>query len=232
MARDYALAFLLAVVVHAGVVFILILGWSPSKVDLKVIKPEFVNAKLMVMEQRKAKVPLPRALPKLLPREPLSPVPELKVSPKQVPPKIDLEKSTTRQQAPRAEVERQDRLRELSERAFKNALMQEAIDLKEVIQEDNARAYVQDIYQTIVGNWSRPPSARNEMEAKLLVELIPTGEVVLVTLLSSSGNSAFDRSAEAAVRKSRRFRVPDDHSLFENRFRKFTLLFKPEDLLR
>ena len=71
MARDYALALLLALVVHAGVVFILMLGWSPSKVDLKVIKPEFVNAKLMVMEQRKAKVPLPRALPKLLPRETL-----------------------------------------------------------------------------------------------------------------------------------------------------------------
>lgn len=228
MARDYALAFLLALLVHAGVVFILIVGWSPIKGDLHVIKPKIVNAKLMVMDRGEVKAPGPQASPKLLPKERLRHKPEPKVLPAQVPPKIDLE--TARRQ--RREAERQDRLRELSERGFKQALTREAMDLVESVREDNARAYVDEIYETIVANWSRPPSARNDMEAKLLVELLPTGEVLLVTILSSSGNSAFDRSAEAAVRKSRRFRMPDDQSLFENRFRKFTLLFKPEDLLR
>jgi colicin import membrane protein len=70
------------------------------------------------------------------------------------------------------------------------------------------------------------------MEALLLVELVPTGEVVNVTVLESSGDAAFDRSAEAAVRKARRFEVPKEPDMFEEHFRQFTLLFRPEDLLR
>ena len=53
-----------------------------------------------------------------------------------------------------------------------------------------------------------------------------------MTLLESSGNPAFDRSAEQAVRKVDRFDVPKESRLFEKSFRRFTLLFKPEDLLR
>ena len=70
------------------------------------------------------------------------------------------------------------------------------------------------------------------MQAKLLVELVPIGDVVTVTLLEGSGNGAFDRSAEAAVRKARRFDVPKESEIFERYFRRFTLLFRPEDLLR
>ena len=70
------------------------------------------------------------------------------------------------------------------------------------------------------------------MEAKLQVELVPTGDVVAVTLLESSGSGAFDRAAEAAVRKARRFDVPMESAIFERYFRRFTLLFRPEDLLR
>jgi colicin import membrane protein len=51
-------------------------------------------------------------------------------------------------------------------------------------------------------------------------------------LLESSGSSAFDRSAEQAVKRARRFEVPKDGAIFEQYFRRFTLLFKPEDLLR
>ena len=95
-----------------------------------------------------------------------------------------------------------------------------------------AQSYRYGIYQRIVSNWSRPPSARNGMQAKLQVELVPTGDVVAVMLLEGSGSDAFDRSAEAAVRKSRRFDVPVESDMFERYFRRFTLLFRPEDLLR
>ena len=69
------------------------------------------------------------------------------------------------------------------------------------------------------------------MEAKLLVELIPTGEVLGVTVLEGSDNNSFNQSAEAAVRKARRFEVPQQPRIFEDYFRKFTLLFRPEDLI-
>jgi TonB family protein len=68
------------------------------------------------------------------------------------------------------------------------------------------------------------------MEALLKVFLVPTGEVVDVTLLTSSGNDSFDRSALLAVRKAERFQVPDAPKQFERNFREFEVLFRPEDL--
>ena len=93
-------------------------------------------------------------------------------------------------------------------------------------------SFVALIQQTVINYWSRPPSARNGMEAELAIQLIPTGEVVSVTIVRSSGNSAFDRSAVNAVEKAGAF--PELQTLpsaeFERTFRRFRLLFKPEDL--
>lgn len=227
--RDYGVPFLLAIFVHAAAVVALMRGWTPDEVDPRVIKPRIVNATLIVLDPPKVKS-RPPAQPQRIPERPQEtpPPPEPKIAETPPEPKVDPEEVRKR----REEEERQKRLRDLAERAFEQALEQEAIDLVESAKEAEALAYVDGIYQAIVANWSRPPSARNDMQAKLLVELIPTGEVVSVTLVASSGNTAFDRSSEAAVRKARRFDVPDDLSLFEEHFRKFTLLFKPEDLLR
>jgi TonB family protein len=88
------------------------------------------------------------------------------------------------------------------------------------------------IQQTVVNYWSRPPSARNGMECELVVQLIPTGEVVSVTVLRSSGNSAFDASAVNAVKRAGAF--PELQKLpsaeFEKNFRRLNLIFRPEDL--
>ena len=88
------------------------------------------------------------------------------------------------------------------------------------------------IRATVINRWTRPPSARNGMVAVLSIQLVPTGEVVGVSVLQSSGNDAFDRSAMTAVERSARF--PEvaklDNALFEANFRRFQLIFKPEDL--
>jgi TonB family protein len=88
------------------------------------------------------------------------------------------------------------------------------------------------IQQTVVNYWSRPPSARNGMECELAVQLIPTGEVVSVTVIRSSGNSAFDASAVNAVQRAGAF--PELQKLpsaeFEKNFRRLNLIFRPEDL--
>lgn len=101
---------------------------------------------------------------------------------------------------------------------------------KAVTNDEKAMAYVAQIQQEIIQNWSRPPSARNGMQAILRVVLIPTGEVVNVQVDESSGNHAFDQSAILAVRKAERFLVPQDMRSFEANFREFTVLFRPEDL--
>jgi colicin import membrane protein len=110
------------------------------------------------------------------------------------------------------------------------ALTREANARKAVTDDEKAMAYVAQIQREIVQNWSRPPSARNGMEALLRVLLIPTGEVVDVRVEDSSGNDAFDRSAVLAVTKARRFVVPTDSQRFERDFREFTVLFRPDDL--
>ncbi|MCX2979325.1 TonB family protein [Halieaceae bacterium IMCC14734] len=112
------------------------------------------------------------------------------------------------------------------------ALAAEDVLLEEASDRDIASSYVSLISQTVQNNWSRPPSARNGMEAELIIQLVPTGEVVSVTIARSSGHMAFDRSAVNAVQKAGRFEELQQMPprIFERSFRQFRLLFKPEDL--
>lgn len=92
--------------------------------------------------------------------------------------------------------------------------------------------YVRD---RIISNWNRPPSARRDMEAVLQVRLVPTGQVMGVSVIRSSGDPAFDQSAVNAVQQVGRFeRLQElsrkDPMLFERTFRTLTLTFRPEDL--
>ncbi len=93
-------------------------------------------------------------------------------------------------------------------------------------------SYSAYIIERIEANWNRPPSSRREMEAKLLIRLVPTGQVISVKLLKTSGNNAFDRSAEQAIYKVGSFDKLQqlDIQTFEKNFRKLQLVFKPNDL--
>ena len=230
LARGYGLPVLLALALHALIAAWLAGGWTPTPSESRLRAPRIVNAELLVLERRQPKPPAAPA--QRAPKSVVAPRPASKpAAQRQAPPPQDGRDDA--QQARQREAERrEERLARLAERAFEQALAEEAAQLANDAAGAAALAYLDGIYRDIVNNWSRPPSARNNMQAELLVELIPTGEVVSVSLLRSSGNELFDDSAERAVRKARRFAVPQDISLFEARFRKFTLLFKPEDLLR
>ena len=230
--RDYSLPLLLAFGVHAAVALALSHGWKPPAVEPRIIKPDIVNAALLVLERPKP-APAPRPAPAPKPK----PKPDRPVAEPQKP-KIDplaeqrREQEEAERERQREEEARQKRLNALAESAFEQELEREVMDLGQGADDTAALTYIDGIYRAVVANWSRPPSARNDMEAHLQVDLIPTGEVVSVTVISSSGNSAFDRSAQSAVRKARRFEVPSEIGLFERHFRSFVLLFKPKDLLR
>lgn len=118
------------------------------------------------------------------------------------------------------------------EEAFKNELAQEALQEQASEDEKLAMSYMNTIQAAVQSNWSRPPSARNGMRALLLIELVPTGAIVAVNLLESSGSDAFDRSAVAAVNDVERFTELQDlpSRVFEKYYRRFKLEFKPEDL--
>ncbi|MEX2490039.1 MAG: cell envelope integrity protein TolA [Pseudomonadales bacterium] len=132
------------------------------------------------------------------------------------------------------ETEKSDPVKEAERKRMEENLVNEIMEEQEyrraITADEKAMAYVAQIKRQIAQNWSRPPSARRDMEAMLRVRLVPTGEVVNVSVVKSSGNSAFDRSAVLAVEKADRFQVPNDSSQFERNFREFNVLFRPEDL--
>lgn len=234
--RDYAFPLALALLLHCGIFTLLLQNWAPETDDLRLYEPRAIEAKLIVMEKpvpppatKSEPKPTPAAAPQ--PTSPPKPKPEpapTPVPPVEQPPKPDPEEERRAEE----ERERQERLRELSEQSTQLALAEELADLRDAEADVETMTYAAAIRQAIIEAWSRPPSARLGMQARLRVDLVPSGDLLAVTILDTSGNPAFDRSAEVAVRKVGRFDVPKESRLFEKSFRRFTLLFKPEDLLR
>ena len=86
------------------------------------------------------------------------------------------------------------------------------------------------IRDQVIINWKQPSSAKKGMSAEILITLVPTGEIVQVKLTKTSGNQAFDSSALNAIQKVSKFDGLDmGRRLFDNNFRKFTLVFNPEN---
>lgn len=232
--RDYAFPLALALLLHCGIFALLLQNWEPETDDLRLYEPRAIEAKLIVME-KPVPPPVPKSEPEPTPAPQSAPPPKPKPEPAPTPvPPVEQPPKPDPEEARRAEEERerQERLRELSEQSTQLALAEELADLREAEADDETMIYAAAIREAIKGAWSRPPSARLGMQARMRVDLVPSGDLVSVVILESSGNAAFDRSAENAVRKVTRFDVPQDNRLFERHFRSFTLLFKPEDLLR
>jgi colicin import membrane protein len=232
---------LLSLLFHGLVLAAVTLKWAPGREQAPVarVQPKHIEARLIdasALKPMKKKVAAPKpattarkqpaqktvtrsgnAAPKPAPSKPRT---EPRTEPKPMPVPVPATGSTAEQQ------------RALAQEELALAIDAEDMLLEQASDEDMAQSYVALISRTVQNNWSRPPSARNGMEAELIIQLIPTGEVVSVTVARSSGLLAFDRSAVNAVQKSERF--PELQQLpsrvFENSFRQFRLLFKPEDL--
>src|SRR5690625_3121282 len=132
------------------------------------------------------------------------------------------------EEAARQERERQEQIQQ----RLDEALAREEEFLMETQTQGAVQSYVSLIAQRIEQNWSRPPSARVGMQVVLMIQLVPTGQVVDVSVVESSGNAAFDRSAEQAVTRVGRFTEVQDMppDLFERHFRQLRLVYIPRDL--
>jgi colicin import membrane protein len=247
--RSYALPLFAALAFHAGVGLVFVRGFTASEDIAQVITPKVVNATLMVVEPP-AQNKRPPAPAKPAPAAPVANKPSAAERKRLVEEQLAAEQAKRAEQVAkdRAEAQRQkQRQKELEAQRRRERLaalgdladdsLQQSLEAEaEQIQDNDVQQQVQTfqagIYDLVRKNWSRPPSARNGMQVRFLVELIPTGELLSVTLVDSSGSAAFDRSAEQAIRRARRFDVPQDNSVFEANFRRFYFLFRPEDLLR
>ena len=228
----YAGPLLLALVLHLVIFFFVNRNWSQSNESSSLVEFKAINAQLLVLKPKLVvkqkpeikKNPPPSQLERIQRPDSKS---EKPVEPVQEKDRLDKTDHHEDEQLARREL-----LDQLSRSNWEATMNQEVLELENATNEQIAVSYQAKIYEQVRKKWRRPPSARNGMQAKLLVELIPTGEVVSVTVVESSGLVAFDRSAEQAVMRSGRFEVPDESRLFEEYFRKFFFLFRPEDLLR
>ena len=200
-------------------------------VDLNAIKAELITIEPTAPTQYDSVEPAPKTANKK--RHTIEDRTQLKMP--ALPKEIEVNETQAKTNAKESEDEpvlNKELLADLSKTGFESTLQQEAMALNESTNRQVASSFQAKIYNQVRNNWSRPPSARNGMQTKLLVELIPTGEVMSVSIIESSGVLAFDRSAEQAIKRSGKFEVPDNNQLFEEYFRRFYFLFKPEDLLR
>ena len=88
----------------------------------------------------------------------------------------------------------------------------------------DARALIK---RKVTQNWDRPSSVSGHLKCKIRIGLIPSGDVMSVVVVESSGNPLFDDSAERAVRKASPLPVPKDPNVFKD-FRSFNLEFAPD----
>jgi colicin import membrane protein len=242
----YVIAILFALLVHGVVIGLMSMNWEESTRSYTDLKPYYIEAAIVaenpykakqqravdqeksqrdkkLRDRRKTEVRLRQEQADWARQQ------QLKAEVKPPEPAVIPEPTPVAEKTPETKVDPEAARSEFADE-LAMALTREANARKAVTDDEKAMAYVAQIQREIVQNWSRPPSARNGMEALLRVRLIPTGEVVDVKVEDSSGNDAFDRSAVLAVTKARRFVVPTDSLRFERDFREFTVLFRPDDL--
>lgn len=214
---------ILTLALHGGLVLMLVVRWTgPSEVIAAAPSIQPIQASLIQAETLEPK-PKPKPKPKPEPKPEPQPAPEPSPEPTPEPKPAEVEKPEPALDAEHLATLTRNEIDSLVDAEISAAGANEP-SLRDVV--------AATIRASVINRWTRPPSARNGMVSILSIQLVPTGEVVGVSVLQSSGNTAFDRSAMTAVERTGRF--PEvaklDNRTFEANFRRFQLIFKPEDL--
>jgi len=212
---------------------------QPPKPEPPKPKPEPPKPKPEPPKPKPAPPP-PKPQPTPQPKPKPQPQPKPKPEPPKPDPKVQEEarkkeqvrrETEQRQKQQREQQVREQKVREQQRLEQEMALAMAAED-EAMAEGAETTTYEEAIAMAIEDNWSRPPSARRDMQVVLRIQLIPTGEVVGVSVLKSSGDQAFDRSAINAVNRAGKFPEVADAppQVFERRLRSLQLVFRPEDL--
>lgn len=173
-------------------------------------------AKIELPKPKVEEKPAPKVAEKPVKPKPLVKMPSLNTA------ALDDEMKELQRQAQQAERDRM--LKEMEGQAV---AMRASANAAEI---DRYRALIRD---AVIAQWQRPPSARAGMVVTLRLSMYPGGELAGVVVAKSSGDAAFDASAQAAVREAARVKgrlpVPSDTALFSQNFRSLLMNFRPED---
>jgi len=249
--RSYFPAIILSLLLHAGLILLVVWGWQFTDEKPVIKPPNYIKAALVELKAKTNKQPKKDPVQKQVAEKKNDQIKQQQEKQKreakekakkraQELKKNQLAKQKSeKEKAEKAKKEKQRHEREKQKKAEalkKQALANELAKEKERLQAEEdtvaAQSYSALIAARVERNWRRPPSARNGMEVLLAIQLVPTGQVISVTVIKSSGSNAFDRSAVRAIKKVDRFTevkgMPS--RLFENKFRNFKFSFNPQDL--
>ena len=187
---SFTVAVVVSLLLHACMLVLLVVHWEPERKQRKITQPKYVQATLLKLEEKakpKPKPSVPKAAPKPAPKPTPKPAPKPKPKPAPKPaPKPEPKPAPKPKPEPKPQIDHQQ-----LEQALASALAEEEAFLAAANDEELASSYADYIFERVAANWSRPPSARRDMEVELLVQLVPTGQVVSVVVVRSSGNTAF-----------------------------------------
>lgn len=253
--RGYPVAIVASIGLHGLILAMAIIGWTPERETPRVKTPRHVEATLLELDagapepredtarQQEAERQAEQQRQEQARQEQQRREEERRAEQRRQQEQRQKEQARKeRQEAERRERERQEAERREREREEQRRRQREEAMARSMAEEEARRqaeeaaevvgSFSDYIDNQVAANWSRPPSARRGMEVTLEIRLVPTGRVVGVTVVESSGNPAFDRSAEQAVLRVGQFdRLQGmDSTIFERNFRRFRLRFRPEDL--
>ena len=232
---SYSAGILFSMVIHVAVIAALLINWQPDSKKV-MVQPQYIEAKLVELAPKKKPVAKKPPKPKVDAAKKKREQDKRRAAERKEAEAKRLATLKEKQRKEREEKERRQReaaeQRKRIEAELEQALAEEQAQINAREDEQVANSYMQMIRQRLTENWNRPPSARQDMETLIAIKLVPTGRIVGVTVLASSGHPAFDRSVEQAAFKADQFEELQqlEPRLFEKYFRTVKVTFSPQDL--
>jgi colicin import membrane protein len=156
------------------------------------------------------------------------PKPEVKKPEPKPAPKRDLAFEKMLKEQAIAEQKALDEQRRKADEARKERELKDLIARQQASARDNAiRAWQDDIMRSVRSRIIfNADSISGNPEAHFDVVILPTGDLVTVRKIRSSGNPAYDEAVERAIRAAEPLPLPKDRTLFRRDLR---LIFRPKD---
>lgn len=194
---------------------------EPARPEPRIEKPEIKLKEPVKMKPVPKPVPKPvaRLEPKPVPKLEPKPVPKPVLKPEPFKPRVD---------------DTQRRIRdELAREQASLAIDRERQQIRDQLARDavtsrsrSTAEYEAKIRNKVRGNIVLPLDMQGNPEALFLVTQLPTGEVLDIKLMRSSGHRGYDAAVERAILKSSPLPRPDRAELFSRELR---LTFRPRD---
>lgn len=135
-------------------------------------------------------------------------------------------KEEERKKAIQAEIARQEA--ELQKQLEADRLARQA-EARRQANLSEINKYRSLIKEEVTRHWNIPATAHDDLLCEVKVRLIPSGDVVDVQIIKSSGDAAFDRSVEKAVYRAAPLSVPPVESGIFDEFREVVFQFEPRN---